>query len=214
MQADPPQQLPKYSQLFTKEQMQLIDCAPVVEADELDYVYAPNDDTFLILSTLKQEVASWGPDQTICEVGSGSGIISANVHRWLLEANKSPLLHFSIDINMDASSLSARTYAHHQLSISQINCSLFRSLRLPSLLQPSLILFNPPYVPVEQEELDNEQKYLKAKLQAVRKGECSRKKERNMIAFSYMGGLDGLAVTRRLISSVTWDCQLYFIVMG
>jgi len=35
-----------------------------------------------------------------------------------------------------------------------------------------------------------------------------------MIAFSYMGGLDGLAITRKILAQITWDCVFYFIVMG
>ena len=35
-----------------------------------------------------------------------------------------------------------------------------------------------------------------------------------MIAYSYMGGLDGLAVTRRCLAQITWNCTLYLIVMG
>ena len=35
-----------------------------------------------------------------------------------------------------------------------------------------------------------------------------------MIAFSYMGGLDGLSVTRKLLKQIKWSCIVYFIVMG
>lgn len=35
-----------------------------------------------------------------------------------------------------------------------------------------------------------------------------------MIAYSYMGGLDGLAVTRKFLRQISWDCKIYFIVMG
>lgn len=34
-----------------------------------------------------------------------------------------------------------------------------------------------------------------------------------MIAYSYMGGLDGLLVTRKILASITWGCSIYFIVM-
>ena len=34
-----------------------------------------------------------------------------------------------------------------------------------------------------------------------------------MIAYSYMGGLDGLLVTRRILANINWDCSIYFIVM-
>ena len=35
-----------------------------------------------------------------------------------------------------------------------------------------------------------------------------------MIAYSYMGGLDGLAITRKILAQIAWNCIMYFIVMG
>lgn len=35
-----------------------------------------------------------------------------------------------------------------------------------------------------------------------------------MIAYSYMGGLDGLLITRKILGSINWSCSIYFIVMG
>ena len=35
-----------------------------------------------------------------------------------------------------------------------------------------------------------------------------------MIAYSYMGGLDGLEITRKIVGKINWDCWFYFIVMG
>lgn len=81
-----------------------------------------------MLSVLKQELPHFSPDVFLCEVGSGSGILSANLHHWLVTENKPPLLHLSIDINMDASQLSQKFYAHYSLQVEQINCSLFNSL--------------------------------------------------------------------------------------
>jgi methylase of polypeptide subunit release factors len=170
-----------------------------------------------MLSVLKQELPQLPHDLLLCEVGSGSGIISANLHNWLLREGKPPLLHLSIDINMDASLLSQKYYSHYQLNVVQVNSSLFNSFCFgqKGRLKPNLIVFNPPYVPVEQEELDNEQKYLREKLKYVREEKRSlREREQNMIAYSYMGGLDGLAVTRRLLGQISWDCRIYFIVMG
>ena len=35
-----------------------------------------------------------------------------------------------------------------------------------------------------------------------------------MIAYSYMGGIDGLAITRKILGRINWSCTVYFIVMG
>ena len=64
---------------------------------------------------------------------------------------------------MDASLLSQKHYNKYNLNIQQINTSIFNNLIFPtsiSKIKPEIIIFNPPYVPVEQEELDNEHKYL------------------------------------------------------
>lgn len=111
-----------------------------------------------MLSTLKHELETFQADLVLCEVGSGSGILSANLHKWLQNAGKSPLVHLSIDINMDASLLSQKYYQHYGLNIEQVNGSLFNSFlfsRKTAHIKPDVIVFNPPYVPVEQEELDN-----------------------------------------------------------
>lgn len=34
-----------------------------------------------------------------------------------------------------------------------------------------------------------------------------------MIAYSYMGGTDGLKVTRKLLKSIFWSAWVYIIVM-
>ena len=119
---------------------------------------------------------------------------------------------------MDASLFSQKYYNHYKLNINQINASLFNNFNfsvLNSKAKPDIIIFNPPYVPVEQQELDNEQKYLAKKLEFVKNNKTSlREKEQNMIAFSYMGGLDGLAITRKILNQLTWNCKFYFIVMG
>jgi len=63
-------------------------------------------------------------------------------------------MHISIDINMDASILSSKYYAFYNLNIQQINTSLFNNLIFKHSafpIKPDIIIFNPPYVPVEQE---------------------------------------------------------------
>jgi methylase of polypeptide subunit release factors len=72
---------------------------------------------------------------------------------------------------MDASILSKKYYDKYGLNINQINTSTFNNLTFSlenSTIKPEIIFFNPPYVPVEQEEIDNEHKYLVSKLKCVR----------------------------------------------
>lgn len=124
----------------------------------------------------------------------------------------------SIDLNMDASIFSNKFYEKYNFNIQQINTSIFNNLVFNEKkrdLKPNILIFNPPYVPVEQEEIDSEHKYLVHKLKHVREHkECVREKDQNLIAYSYMGGLDGLEVTRKILGRIGWHCIAYFIVMG
>lgn len=46
------------------------------------------------------------------------------------------------------------------------------------------------------------------------KKEVKRAPNKNLIAYSYMGGPDGLEITRQLINFIKWETKLYIIVMG
>lgn len=64
---------------------------------------------------------------------------------------------------MDASILSKKYYDNFKLNIQQLNTSIFNNTVFTEplfTLKPDIVVFNPPYVPVEQEEIDNEYKYL------------------------------------------------------
>jgi methylase of polypeptide subunit release factors len=72
---------------------------------------------------------------------------------------------------MDASQTSSKYYTHYGLNIQQINTAFFNNTVIDEVgfkLKPEIIVFNPPYVPVEQEEIENERKYLKNKLKFVK----------------------------------------------
>jgi methylase of polypeptide subunit release factors len=55
---------------------------------------------------------------------------------------------------MDASVLSKKFYEKYDFNIQQINTSVFNNLvfnEKSAGIKPNIIIFNPPYVPVEQE---------------------------------------------------------------
>lgn len=95
-----------------------------------------------MLNVLRREINSWiekwGDQENgfkncvIAELGSGSGIISAHVSNWLKYMDQSPLLHISIDLNLDASLLSHKYYSHYNLPIHQITTSLFKNTIISS----------------------------------------------------------------------------------
>lgn len=80
-------------------------------------MYRPGDDSFLLLSVLHQELDQFNSNDVICEIGSGSGIISSHLGKWLQLAHKSPLIHYATDISMDACLLSQRYYDQYDLQV-------------------------------------------------------------------------------------------------
>ena len=47
--------IPKFS-LDNLDSYKIIDYLPILEANELDYVYRPNDDSYLLLDALKMDI--------------------------------------------------------------------------------------------------------------------------------------------------------------
>ncbi len=63
--------LPKYN-LQNLENYKIIDYLPILEQNELDYVYRPNDDTYLLLDALKmdfEEIMKSTESKIILEIG-------------------------------------------------------------------------------------------------------------------------------------------------
>ena len=102
---------------------------------------------------------------TLCEIGSGSGILSAHINNWLVKIGNPPFFHFATDISLDACLLSQKYYAQYGLEIEQFCTSLTKGIGL----HPDIIICNPPYVPTDPEERNSELKYLQKKLEKVTK---------------------------------------------
>ncbi len=71
---------------------------------------------------------------------------------------------------MNASTLSQWYYDKYNLNIQQINSSIFNIFVFTEAnrdFKPEIIIFNSPYVPVEQEEIEIYQKYLIERLKYV-----------------------------------------------
>jgi release factor glutamine methyltransferase len=94
-------------------------------------VYQPEADTYLLLDAARAEVK---PGDRVLEVGTGSGLIAAEI------AKISPGI--ATDINPHA------VYCAHEAGVGVVLCSLFDAIRG----RFDLILFNPPYLPTEPRE--------------------------------------------------------------
>ena len=65
--------IPKYD-LKNIENYKIIDYLPILDQNELDYVYRPNDDSFLLLDALRmdlQEIMKNFESKWILEIGYG-----------------------------------------------------------------------------------------------------------------------------------------------
>lgn len=82
MHIDP--ETPKYTTLLTPDQLGFLEYYMLPEKDEFEYIYRPGDDSFLMLSVLKNELSTFHNNPTICEIGTGSGILSSHLNKWLL----------------------------------------------------------------------------------------------------------------------------------
>jgi release factor glutamine methyltransferase len=108
-------------------------------------VYPPSEDTYLLMDALQVE-----PDDVFLEVGSGAGLIT-------LAAAKKAKTVISIDISLAAVQNTKENlekhglYDHSQVIESDLLNALSTSFKF------SLIVFNPPYLPQDDEytDLDN-----------------------------------------------------------
>lgn len=121
---------------------------------DLENVYEPAEDTFLLLDALEKDLDLLkGRGVQIClECGSGSGTIITALSK-ALNKNGATLM-FATDINDEACKVTRKcaTY-HNQHGIQVIRTSLSDALmdRLEGAVD--LLVFNPPYVPTSNDEL-------------------------------------------------------------
>lgn len=118
-------------------------------AEDLDSVYEPAEDTYLLLDALEadaNELREMKPTVAV-EIGSGSGCVSAFLGKVLPGV---PIL--CVDINSRACECTRRTGIRNEVALEPIKMSFASSL-LPRLKHSvDVLLFNPPYVPTEAEE--------------------------------------------------------------
>jgi release factor glutamine methyltransferase len=129
--------------------------------DDFDNVYEPAEDTFLLLDALERDLELLKEDAQVClECGSGSGtIITALSIAFKQEATTSQealknRLLFATDINPSACRTTRKCASYHKQlhNIEVIRTNLAESLVDRLEHSVDLLLFNPPYVPTDQNE--------------------------------------------------------------
>lgn len=151
-----------------------------IERRLLEHVYEPREDTFLFMDALEQDVEfiKERAPKVCLEVGPGSGVMLAHLSELLKE--KEDVGFFGCDVNADAVAATLDTFARnskgrgHRIECAQGDmCSAFAEQLAGKV---DILLFNPPYVPTEEEEVGH-----------------------GDIRAAWAGGADGMEVTRRFL---------------
>ncbi|KAF8295667.1 putative methylase [Clavulina sp. PMI_390] len=168
-----------------------------LKSADYENVYEPAEDTFILLDALEKDadvLVNMRPN--IClEIGSGSGCVSTFLHSVLQQAPsdgitiKPAALYLCTDINPYAASCTIRTGAQNNVRLDVIQGPFALPLSKRLAGQIGILIFNPPYVPTEDEE-------------AIASQSVSNPSDENRIAGAWAGGEDGMAVTSIFLDQV------------
>ncbi|KAI0724216.1 S-adenosyl-L-methionine-dependent methyltransferase [Cerioporus squamosus] len=149
---------------------------------DYEHVYEPAEDTFILLDALEEDANELRELQprTCLEIGSGSGCVTAFLGS-ILGASSS--LYLTTDINPHACGSTKATGVQNKVPIEPVQASLAGPLRKRLRHSVDILLFNPPYVPTDSDEVDNAQQHAD-------------------IAGAWAGGRDGMALTDILLEQV------------
>ncbi|KAG2444854.1 hypothetical protein HXX76_001595 [Chlamydomonas incerta] len=121
-------------------------------------VYEPSDDTFLLVDVLQEYARKWESSKPRCclELGCGSGFVITSLAlllRQLASPVRAQLL--AIDHSPAAAEATAQTLRSHQVAdVEVVIASLFGPLLERLQGSVDVLLFNPPYVPTPDEEVE------------------------------------------------------------
>eukprot|EP00727_Mastigamoeba_balamuthi_P007600 m51a1_g3460 putative s-adenosyl-l-methionine-dependent methyltransferase (209) ;mRNA; r:695447-696230 len=139
---------------------------------DYEHVYEPDDDTLVLMDSLEADRSELlALRHPVClEVGPGSGCVITFLAQMLGPCG----VFFASDINCRAAATTAKTAQRNRVLVDCINADL--------LLKESLdvIVFNPPYVPTDDEELQSA---------------CASRG----IEAAWAGGKDGMEVLNRFL---------------
>ncbi|XP_004363802.1 methylase [Capsaspora owczarzaki ATCC 30864] len=174
------------SSLFADDELPTPDTSHLRKGG-FEHVYEPAEDTFLMLDALQQD---FGPraqhnhdhdhaplvPRVCLEIGPGSGIVTTFLAQMLGRANA---LCLAVDINTRAAEATAQTAQYNgDQTVDVLVGDLTGGLRLAGLVD--VLVFNPPYVVTEDEEVTSSRD----------------------ISAAWAGGLRGRRVTDRLLPLV------------
>lgn len=120
------------------------------------HVYEPAEDSFILLDALEADAtqlsssSAFSSSSPLCvEIGSGSGIVLSFLSSILGPTSAS---YIGIDLNPHANKATVATGTANGVTIEPVRTSLFSGLQPRMNGRIDVLLFNPPYVPTEEEE--------------------------------------------------------------
>ncbi|KAJ8979471.1 hypothetical protein NQ317_002821 [Molorchus minor] len=122
---------------------------PTYNLNAYPEVYEPREDTFILLDALEAEsdlLLDLAPTVAV-EIGSGSGIVIAGLSFILRQS----CAYFSTDINLKACLATKNTAVLNNVSVDCLNMDLLNLFKCNIF---DIIVFNPPYVVTNTEELN------------------------------------------------------------
>jgi len=102
-------------------------------------IYYPSEDSYL----LSKELKKFCKNKSVLDIGSGSGILTETA----IEAKAKSVL--TTDINSESISLLKNKFRHNK-NVSIISSNLFS--KIPKNKKFDIIVFNPPYLPLDKKE--------------------------------------------------------------
>ncbi len=136
-----------------------------ISINECKSVYAPSDDTFLMLRALERVRVS---GKRVLEIGTGTGIIAIFIAKMGAHVT-------AVDINPEAVKCARENARMNKVALNVFESDLFE--RVPKNDPFDIIVFNPPYLP-EDEEDEN---------------------EKSQLSLAWKGGGSGIEVTKRFL---------------
>ena len=183
-----------------------------------DLIYEPAEDSFLFLDTLSSaSETAWlqshfshsGRVPLVLEIGPGSGVIIAFLTANTRAIFGTDVLGVSVDVNPHAARATRTTVEkgldeQRTASVGTGGGSANASVSLSSLLgdltsplrdrEVDVLIFNPPYVPTECTP--------SAPVTSNTNLKPTFEESSKLLELSYAGGLDGMEVTKRLLSQI------------
>ncbi|CAD7076956.1 unnamed protein product [Hermetia illucens] len=158
-----------------------------IKRDEYEFVYEPAEDTFLLLDALEKDlpyIERLSP-QICLEIGSGSGVIITALSKRLRNT-----LCLATDINPYACQVTRRTSSHNQGYVDVVNTNFTQGLRVRNI---DLLLFNPPYVVTDTDELN---------MLSLKIGDAEENITKNQLVRSWAGGKNGREIIDALFKNL------------